>query len=156
MSQGILGPFDFSGSSQATIEQLLRSIDDKLAGGDVEVVAPVLSNGLVVNIIHGDDYTVANARALEWSAPEGGWPTLLGAAIKFTVSSREDGHTLLDAVGEVVNADHVRVQLTGNQTGSLPEPTSRSGRSTCRFALKATLTDSAVVTLTRGTVLLWA
>lgn len=116
-----------------------------LLSGTVTVTTPVDSSG-DVSIVHGDDYSNTDSRALTWTTDDAAtWPTLTSATITFTAQVKD---TTLTTSGSVVQATgankSVRVELTAAQTTSL-----RVGRGS--FDIQATLTSGRKVTLQRGT-----
>lgn len=117
-----------------------------LLSGTVTVTTPVDTSG-DVSIVHGDDYSNTDSRALTWTTEDSlTWPTLTSATVTFACQVKD---TTLSVSGTVVQATgankSVRVELTAAQTGAL-----KVGRGS--FDVQATLTSGRKVTLQRGTL----
>lgn len=83
-----------------------------LGGGLVTYVGPVSENGKKLEIVRGDDYTIAKNRALRWTFT--GYPDFTGASVQFALYLGED--QIFSRAGDVVSATELRVELTAVQT----------------------------------------
>lgn len=110
----------------------------RIGNAAITVVSPVASDGTSINLVYGDDYMAADARALSFQSDD--WPVLTGA----TIALRVQGATAISLAGSVLAADQVQVELTYTQIETI-------GIGTRRYDLQATLATSAhVVTLATG------
>ncbi|CAN5410981.1 hypothetical protein BH11PLA2_BH11PLA2_34700 [soil metagenome] len=116
-----------------------------VAGGvAIEFVSPVLLSGQV-EIVAGDDYLTADARALEWTSG-GAWPDLTAATIELDVHPLAVGSPVITQAGSVVVpsgvSQKIRVELASTETAVEPGAYS--------YQVRATLADGSQVTLVRG------
>lgn len=117
----------------------LAAIEAKTAliqSGNVTAVFPVSINGTSVQLTAGDDYQVADGRALEFSSDD--WPDLTGGAVIFKLGNA------LSLAATITAARTVCVELTSVQTAVLTG-------TQLRHELEATLANGHVITLLRGT-----
>lgn len=121
-----------------------------IASGLVTTVNPVAQDGSL-SLVRGDDYLAADGRALDFTDASALWPTITGATITATFRDTYSGTRLLTATGAVTVGSgagkSVRLELTSAQTKGF-----RPGAPGLRFDIEATLTNTHVVTLVRGTV----
>lgn len=117
-----------------------------LGVGRVAISSPVSVTGDIPAMIQGDDYFSEDNRALEWTDEGESWPDLSDADVVF-VAERDDVNlsTLAEVVVPSGSSKLVRVELSGNQTGSLVA-------GNYRFQVRATLATGHTVTLARGTM----
>lgn len=135
---------DVAVSSRATLDQL----GAVLADTTVNVVGPVTSTSNIV-VLAGDDYRVADGRALAWEDISGSrWPTLTGATIALHVSDPQ-GPGEFTASGTVVKGTGEHKRLTVDVPGSSTEEWA-ARRTIARYRLLATLADASKVTLANG------
>lgn len=118
----------------------------RIGTGVISTVSPV-SQGGDITLTRGDSYYNADGRALSWTGESADvWPDLTGATITLNI-----GDGTLAATGSVVTptgTQVVRCELTSAQTTTLT--TGTANRVTLDYDLKATLSNTHVVTLARG------
>jgi hypothetical protein len=104
--------------NEDTLGGILSRIYQRLATGTLQVIAPVVQEGAVVQIIRGDDYSNTDGRALEWIESEGtvSWPVLTGATVKLTIEDSEIAGSVITSTGE---NKKVRFELTSTNTTAL-------------------------------------
>lgn len=110
----------------------------------------LIPQGGYIEIIAGDSYESAEARAYEWEEESSkmAWPSLEGATVQLKATSRY-GTATLAATGAVVSnvaPRKVRAELSHAET----EPLLTGGYV---YAVVATLSNGHVVTLSRGSVI---
>ncbi len=110
-----------------------------VSAATVTFVSAVADTG-DVELLRGDDYLVANGRALAWTSV--GWPTLTGGTILFSVQ-RSQGE-LWTKAGAVTAPTAARVEITASDTVAI-------GAGLYPFDLQATV-GGAVTTLLRGSL----
>lgn len=108
----------------------------RIGSGQITTVSPVAQSG-DVSVIRGDDYLVADSRALEWTDADASWPDLTSATISVDI---EGGPTF---TGAVVGGN-VQLELTDEQTSTL-----KIGPRA--FSVRATIADGSRITLLSGT-----
>lgn len=101
----------------------IRQKTDLISSGQLSVVSPIAANGRL-QLVHGDEYSVAGGDAIEWSDSSGRWPTLpFGTAIAFTLYHVPTGTVALTKAGILVagtgSPKVVRLELTEAETGAL-------------------------------------
>ncbi len=148
---------------RAGIENLTQ-----LGSGDVTVVAPVSADGETLNLVRGDDYTLAENRSIEFTSAA--WPDLTGATEVFlTLRRRAEGFTSGGTSDPIlISRDDVpgsRIVGGGSQTVvfELDNDTPGDGESgdtgallvgtaAGKFDVQATLASGDIVTLVLGVV----
>lgn len=133
-------------SEELNVGTTLASLGSQISG-TVTVSSPVANTG-DVTLVHGDDYSNTDSRALSWTTDDASeWPTLTGASVTFAGRVKD---TSLSTSGTVVQATgankSVRVELTAAQTGVL-----KVGRGL--YDVQATLSSGRKVTLQRGVLI---
>lgn len=108
-------------SGKTSVEELevgatTDAILSRLGGGEVTIIGPVLIGG-DVEIVRGDDYKAADARALEWTSAS--WPDLTSATVTFT-AKYSDEIVAVSKAGSVVTPSgtgkRIRVELLRSET----------------------------------------
>jgi len=142
--------FSLSGHEIGTLAGVLVTILEKIAGGTITTIAPVLADGTVVELIKGDDYSNDDGRALIWTESESGvWPDLTGATVNFIIPLPGDETTEIEGVvSESGGLQTVMFELDHTDTDGI----GMEGNGL--FWIKATLDgiDARVVTLAHGKV----
>lgn len=114
----------------------------------VTVVSPLADNGRLLQVTVGDDYLLADGRALSFLDAEGAWPDLTGASITLAAEDANADGSNFVAPGSVVTPTgtnkEISVELPSALTGAL-EPASVS-----KFDIQATLATGHEVTLLFG------
>lgn len=89
------------------------------------------------DIVQGDDYAVADGRALVFTGAGQNWPDLSAATVELAVSVTNIEGVIFSAAATrsvVAGLQYFTVPLTAAQTTQLP-----SGTNSCEYALRATL-----------------
>lgn len=129
----ILGPFP-------TAEEIASKTATRLGNvGNVTVISPVMTGGSVA-ITQGDSYLAADGRALSWRSAA--WPSLGGASVTLTATSKYDGHTHLN-VRCTASVGSVTCELSSMQTAAIPV-------GSYRLSIVASYPDGHSVTLVQA------
>ena len=134
-------------TEQAAAIALLPGINATLGSTTVQVQAPVATVDGKITLVVGDDYKAADGRALSFTVVGG--PSLVGGTSALIIG----GASL---PGTVVDATHVRVELTAAQTAALGKALQPGNQITVPYLLRATLADGDSVTVARGSALVTA
>lgn len=130
----------------AGVLALIRERTDLIRAGRVQVTAPVVREG-AIDIVAGDDYFAADSRSLAWTDPGGAWPDLEDAVVELiAVIGVEGSKQSFQATGSLVNGNHVRFELTAEETSTL-------SAGWWDFAIRATFENGHVATLVLGKML---
>lgn len=124
-----------------------------ITGGRIIARSAIVDSGQHLILVRGDDYNVASGQPLEWTDPNGNWPTLTSATITLTIRTKESdgsgGAVVLTQAGSVVTAGgdnkKVRVEPLTAKT-SLLTPGSKVNL----FDVEAVLSTGERVTLIVG------
>lgn len=117
----------------------------KIGSGQITTVSPVAQSG-DVEIVRGDDYAAADARALDFTDTDAAWPDLTSATIVLTAGGFTAPGTVVTAVGA---NKKIRVELTDVQTLTLVQ-------GAIRFTIRATLSNANEVVLIQGNMVVKA
>lgn len=143
--------FDDSGSGTLTAALVWTYATRTLTSPTLTFQAPFSGDAETLTLIRSDSYTSGNDnRPLQWSSAA--YPVLTGASIVLLMRSISAPADVLSFAGTVVNATTARVELTSTQTAAF-DASSNSNQPTYQYAVVATLTDSTVVTLVRGSII---
>lgn len=112
----------------------------RIGSNTVTIVSPVSDTG-EITLIYGDDYLYADGRALTFTGTT--WPVITGGTIALIVQSPPYP---LSLAGVVTGAAACYVSLTSAQVSSI-------GNGVFAYDLQVTLSNSHVVTLQQGTIL---
>ena len=112
----------------------------RIGSNTVTIVSPVADTG-EITLIYGDDYLYADGRALTFTGTT--WPVITGGTIALIVQSPPYP---LSLAGVVTGAAACYVSLTSAQVSSI-------GNGVFAYDLQVTLSNSHVVTLQQGTIL---
>lgn len=118
-----------------------------LASGEVVFVSPLDALTNKLTLIRGDDYKVAEGRALTWSSAS--WVTynlLTATSLKFR-AKKKTGTTVFQKAGTVVSSTEVRVELTSAETATFDI---RHG--SMYYDVEATLANGDIITLVIGSL----
>ncbi|MBN1632284.1 MAG: hypothetical protein JW990_21210 [Thermoleophilia bacterium] len=128
-----------SGDLQALAAAIAALVDRSFT-----VVSPVSAAGDAIEIVQGDDYADADARALTWT--DNAWPDLSAGTIKLRLE-RATGTLEITCglTGSYPGAQVIKAELTDAQTATLDIGMGE-------FQLVATLASENVVTLAYGTL----
>lgn len=105
-----------------------------ISTGSLEVISPVSTTGQVIEIVAGDDYHLADNRALLFAHAD--WPVLTGGTVVFKLAGLDDIPATLNGTRSCY------VEIDGTDTAG-----EVGGK---RHELQATLSNGHVVTLVRG------
>lgn len=109
----VSGVYTGPGTAQVSTDTDAMSAKiDLIGSGQLVVTTPVAASG-AITIIHGDDYSNSDGRALVFTGS--GWPDLTTASSVSLVIADE-----LSVAGTVIDAATVRFELTAAQTGAIP------------------------------------
>ena len=111
----------------------------RIGSNTVTIVSPVADTG-EITLIYGDDYLYADGRALTFTGTT--WPTITGGTIALIAQAA----TVVSLAGVVTGAAACYVSLTSTQVNSL-------GVGVYTYDLQVTLSNTHVVTLQQGTIL---
>jgi hypothetical protein len=109
----------------------------RIGSAPVAISSPILRDGTLLRLVQGDDYSLTDIRALEWSTTESAT-----IALHITTAATSFAGSVVTPTGAT---KRVRVQPTSAFTGGL-----RSGGA--GFQVVATLASGRVVTLATGQV----
>lgn len=130
----------------AGVLALIRERTDLIRAGRVQVTAPVVKEGSI-DIVAGDDYFAADNRSLDWTDPGGAWPDLEDAVVELiAVIGVEGSKQSFQATGSLVDGNHIRFELTADDTGAL-------SAGWWDFAVRATFENGRLATLVLGKLL---
>ncbi len=102
-----------------------------------------------IEIVQGADYYDADGRAITWTAADGDWPDIDGAAATWLLFPPGAADPAATLGATVVDATHVRLELTAEQTAALPYTVSEIRG---RYELWAVLATDHKVRLAAGPV----
>ena len=126
----------------------IQAKTDPLGGVPVTFVTPLNAQTGDLEIVRGDDYTIASGRGVpEWSNED--WTPLsltTAQGISFRAKTRYS-ETVFSRAAEVLSDTQVRVELTAAETEWFAV-----GRDAYRFDLEAQLAGGEIVTLAQGKI----
>jgi hypothetical protein len=115
----------------------------RIGSASVTIVSPVADTG-EISLVYGDDYLLADARALTFTGTN--WPTITAGTIALIVSTPS---AVVSVAGVVTGAAACYVPLTSTQVNSF-------GVGVWTYDLQVTLSNTHVVTLQQGTLMVTA
>lgn len=130
-------------SSTANVEIIKASWQNVRNIGLVTVASAVSVDGTALEIVRGDDYKIADSRAVEFSSTS--WPDLTDAAVKLTIRLKKGKEVELEVAGTIVDADTCRFELTHTLTNGMT-PSSQGHL----FDVEAILSNGNYITLVLG------
>jgi hypothetical protein len=142
-------------SSGATPAEIADAVWDRnprtLTGPTLTFQSPFWPDTETLTLIRSDSYTTGDDnRPLQWHSDA--YPVLTGASIALLMRSIGAPTDVLSFSGTVIDASTAQVELTSAQTAAF-DTSSNGNQPTYQYAVVATLADSTVVTLARGSII---
>lgn len=134
---------EFYENAVAMTMGVFRVETELLATGIVTVVSPVSADGTDLTITRGDDYKVADSRAIEFTSAT--WPSIVGGTVKLSIRLKKTEELELEVAGTVVDAATCRFDLTHALTDIMT--VSNKGH---YFDVEAILAGGSYITLALG------
>lgn len=132
------------GSSSTGNVRIIKSSWQNIRNtGLVTTVSVVSVDGTALEIVRGDDYKIADDRAIEFSSTS--WPDLTSATVKLTIRLKKTRDVELEVAGTVVDANTCRFELTHELTDGMTP--SDQGH---LFDVEAILDNGNYITLVLG------
>lgn len=125
----------------------VRAKTDTLGSGTVTVVSPIAGD-LSIEIIEGDDYVAADARAFEFTNVAGTWPDLTDATpVTFTARHKSAGSNRFSVNGSVITPTGPNQKISFDV---LKATTDKLKDGKYDYIVTATLASGNIVTLVRS------
>lgn len=142
---------EVGGGSAPTVEEIWGAPNRTLTSPTLVFQAPFGPDAETLTLVRSDSYTSGDDnRPLQWSSAA--YPVLTGGSIVLLMRSISAPADVLSFVGTVVNATTAQVELTSTQTAAF-DTSSNKNQPAYEYAVVATLADSTVVTLARGSII---